>query len=70
MCLPPLRECVDTKRDNYRQGGKCFLLGNGSFIIQIIAQIIIISENFLNKSSRLKNCILFAEHYYHHSGVG
>lgn len=37
---------------------------------QIIAQIIIFSENFLNKGSRLKNCILLSERYYHHSGVG
>lgn len=50
--------------------GNVFFFGNGSFIIQIIAQIIIISENFPNKGSRLKNCILLSERYYHHSGVG
>lgn len=51
-CSLSLGELVDTKRDNYRQGGKCFLFGNGSFVIQIIAQIIIVSENFLKKKKR------------------
>lgn len=52
------------------KSGKCFLLRNGSVIIQIIAQIIIISENFPNKGSQLKNCFLLSEWYYRQSGVG
>lgn len=52
------------------KGGECFPLRNGSVIIQIIAQIIIISENLPNKGSQLKNCFLLSKWYYRQSRVG